>query len=147
MERDYFVYKTHCELEIISDEVNPDLITDELNISPIRSFKKGEITTSKHSTRTGRKPHNLWAIKSESFDTEEESISQHIEYFKSILLPRIDILKKYKEDPRFEISFWIWIETDNAGIGIELNEDEISFLNSFSNRIHFSFITKNEIVS
>ncbi|MDR3227681.1 MAG: hypothetical protein LBT56_08445, partial [Prevotellaceae bacterium] len=63
----------------------------------------------------------------------------------SILLPKIDILKRYKEDSHFDLSFWIWIETDDAGIGLDLLEDEISFLNSIANRIHFSMISDSNL--
>lgn len=144
MERDNFVYKTHCELAIVSNEINPDFITKELNILPDRSFKKGEQSVSKYSGSIITKPHNLWAIKSKSTELEEETISHHIDYFKSTFLSKIEILKKFKEDTRFEITFCIWIETDNAGIGIDLNESEITFLNSISNRVHFSLLTKAE---
>ena len=144
MERDNFIYKTHCELAIVSHEVSPNLITEELNIVPERTFKKGEQSVSKHSGSIITKPHNLWALKSKSSELEEENISHHIEYFKSAFLSKMGILKKYKEDTQFEVTFWIWIETDNAGIGLDLNEIEIAFLNSISNRVHFSLLTKAE---
>ena len=37
----------------------------------------------------------MWALKSKSSESEEETISHHIEYFKSTLLSKIEILKKY----------------------------------------------------
>jgi len=143
MERDYFTYKTYCELAIVSDEITPDFITETLKIVPYRSFRKGDQTVSKHSSSIITKSHNLWALRSEISELEEETVKHHIEYLKTILLPRIDALKKYKIDPRCEVSFWIWIETDNAGIGLDLGEKEFSFLNAISNRIHFSLLTKN----
>lgn len=142
MEGDNFIYKTHCELAIVSNEISPDFITEELNIVPERSFKKGEQTVSKHSGSMITKPHNLWALKSKPSELEEETVSHHIEYFKSVFLQKVGLLKKYKEDARFEVAFWIWIETDNAGIGFDLNEIELAFLNSICNRIHFSLLTK-----
>lgn len=142
MERDNFIYKTHCELAIVSDKISPDFITEELNIVPEISFKKGDQTVSKHSGSIITKPHNAWALKSKSSELEDETISHHIEHFKSTLISKIEVLKKYKEDARFEVTFWIWIETDNAGIGLDLSENEIAFLNSFSNRVHFSLLTK-----
>jgi len=38
MQSDNFMYKTHCELAIVSDVISPDLISKELNIIPERSF-------------------------------------------------------------------------------------------------------------
>lgn len=49
MEKDNFIYKTHCELAIVSHEISPDFITEELNIVPERTFRKGEQSISKHS--------------------------------------------------------------------------------------------------
>ena len=144
MKRDSFIYKIHCELAIVSNEIISDFITTELNITPDRSFKKGDQVVSKHSGSIITKPHNLWAIRSMSSELEDETISHHIEYFMSVFLLKTDILKKYKNDNRFDVTFWIWIETDNAGIGLDLNEIELSFLNSISNRIHFSLLTKLE---
>ncbi len=144
MERDNFIYKTHINFSIVSHEIDPDSITKELNIVPERTFKKGEQTVSKHSGSIITNPHNLWSIGSKSSELEEETISHHIEYFKSIFLSKAEVLKKLKEDARFEVSFWVWIETDNAGIGLDLDEAEMSFLNSISNRVHFSLIAKAE---
>jgi hypothetical protein len=144
MERNNFVYKSHCELAIVSHEISLDFLTGELGIVPERTFRKGEQSVSKHSGSIITKPHNLWAIKSKASELEEETISHHIEYFKSTFLSKVEILKKYKEDTRFELTFWVWIETDNAGIGFDLNETEMSFINSISNRVHVSLIAKTE---
>ncbi|MBL0051181.1 MAG: DUF4279 domain-containing protein [Bacteroidetes bacterium] len=116
--------QTHCELAIVSDEISPDFLTGELHIVPERTFRKGEQFVSKHSGSIITKPHNLWAIKSKPSELEEETISHHIEYFKSVFSTKIGILKKIKEDTRFEITFWIWIETDNAGIGFVLKRKQ-----------------------
>ena len=141
MEKDCPTFKTHIEFAITSHEIDLDTISDELGMLPDRSFRKGDLVTSKHSPRVGREPYSLWALKSEPSELEEETIGHHIEFLKSILLPKIDILKRYKEDDRFSVSFWIWIETDDSGIGLELNESEMSFLNSISNWVHFSLLT------
>lgn len=140
MEKESFLYKTHCELTITSYEIPPDVITKELNITPDRYFLRGEKTISQNSKSIITKPHNLWAIKSSFSNLEQETISHHIKYLKDILLPKKDILLKYKRDSRFEIIFWVWIETDNAGIGLDLNEEEMDFLSCIINNIHFSLI-------
>ncbi|MBK7093020.1 MAG: hypothetical protein IPH59_15100 [bacterium] len=119
MEKDCSTFKTFIEFAITSHEIDLDTISDELGMLPDRSFRKGDLVTSKHSPPIGH----------------------HIEFLKSILLPKIEILKRYKEDARFSVSFLIWIETDNPGIGIDLNETETAFLNSISNGISFSLLT------
>ncbi len=145
MERDYFLNKSYCQFGITSDIVSPDHISQKLGLLPDRSFKKGETSISKHSGSIITKPHNLWSISSKTIISEEESISPHLKYLKSRLEGKSEVLKKLKDDTKFELSFWVWIETDNAGIGLDLSEEEMSFLTDCSNRVHFSFLTNDEI--
>lgn len=142
MKNKNFIYKTYCELAIVSDQINPELITKELGVLPNRVFKKGDQSISKYSGSVIVKPHNLWALRSEIFQSELETIDEHIDYFKSILNEKLYILEKYKNDIRYDISFSIWIETDNSGIGLDLNKNQIIFLENISNRIRFVFVTK-----
>ena len=144
-EKEFFLYKSYCELIITSKEITPDVIAEKLNIVPNRQYIKGEEFSSKHSGTKGKRFQNLWAIKSEANISEEEGISHHISFFKSTLETKMQTMQACKSDTRFEITFWVWIETNNLGISFDLNEDEISFLNSISNRIQFSLITKNSI--
>jgi hypothetical protein len=146
MERDYFILKTKIGFAIVTDDldVEPTSITSNLQLNPSRFHKKGDPFISKYSGLQVRY-RTVWEINSEWTVHEEETVSHHIEYFKELLLPKTDILKKYKEDNRFELSFWITIYTDNAGIGLDLNEDEMNFLNNFSNRVHFSMIANDDI--
>lgn len=145
MEKDAFLNKSYCEFIIISEVISPDIFTKELNIQPSRSFCKGDKITSKYSNSTGKTQHNLWALQSEILISEEEDILSHINYFKNIIEEKIDIFRSYKADPKIEITFWIWIETEDAGIGLELFEQEVNFLNDVTNRIHLSFICKNNL--
>ena len=145
MENDCFLFKTHISFGIVSDTVEPNEISKELDLSPDWSFKKGEVFTSKYSHRIGYKPYNLWGIKTEWTILEEEGINHHIECLKRILIPQRDILKRYKEDNSFELSFSVWIETDDAGIALGLNESEMGFLTEYSNRVDFLLLVKESI--
>lgn len=146
MGKENFVNKTNCEFAIISNEIKPESITQKLNIIPDRFFQKGEQTISKSSGSIITKQHNLWAIKSRTTKNELETISHHIKYLMLIMLPVRELFIQYKENINCEVSFWIWIETDNAGFGLELNEEELGFLNDFSNRIHISFISNESLL-
>lgn len=142
MKENNFIYKGYCELAIISDVVSPDVITEELNIFPERSFRKGAKSVSRYSGSTITRPHNLWALQSMPIETYEETIKPHLDYLKSMFQLKLEVLKKYKNDSRFEVSFWIWIQTDNSGIGFDLDEEHLDFLNAITNRIHFSLLTQ-----
>jgi hypothetical protein len=141
MENENFIYKSYCELAIVSNAISPELITEELGVLPSRTFRKGDQSVSKHSGSIIIKPHNLWALKSNIYQSEEETINYHIDFFRSALKEKLNILMKYKNDTCYDISFCIWIETDNSGIGLNLEENQMAFLNNISNRIRMVFIS------
>jgi hypothetical protein len=140
MSKDRFYFKSECELIIKSDEISPDIITNEIGIVPHRSFIKGERSVSKASGSIMVKPHNLWAIKSNPTKLYDESIMHHIEHFRSVLSTKTNNLIKYKQDPRFDVVFWFFVTTDNSGIGLDFNSIDLEFLNNLSNRTHFSLV-------
>jgi hypothetical protein len=144
MDNEYFIYKSYFELAIISEVIDPDEITSSLGIQSSRSFRKGDKIVSKNSTRTGEKKNNLWAIQTQKITSEEESISLHIQELRNILKGKNDIINSYKENQTVDVCIWIWIETDNAGIGLDLSDEELKFLNNISNRIHLSIICNKE---
>jgi len=133
-------YKSYCELVITSDTVIPNTITNITGVKPNRSFQKGDSFTSKRSGSEGIRRHNLWAAKSNDITTEEDDILMHIDYFKKLFEGKIEGIKKLKEESGTEISFWIWIESKEVGIGLDIPESELNFINSICNRLHFSFI-------
>jgi hypothetical protein len=141
MDKNYFLNKSHCELGITSQEVDPKTISMLLNIEPFSEYSKGETFSSKPTGFVAKRFQNLWAIKSETIISESEDLSPHILYFRSLLENKLNILSGLKNDPRYDISFWIWIETENAGIGIDLSNEDIALINSISNRVHISIIT------
>ncbi len=137
-----FVYKSYCEFVITSDLISPEKLTSKLKIEPNRFFKKGDKKISKHSGSIIERTHNLWAIKSEVTISAEESISNHIMNLRSRLEDQGDVMKDFKNNPDVELTFWIWVETDNSGVGIDLTEKETGFLNDYYfNTVHFSFLT------
>jgi hypothetical protein len=144
MEKDSFSNELYCEFIITSESVLPEEITSYLGISPHRSFKKGETHRSKHSGSLITRPHHLWAIMSKATISEEQDIKPHILYIKSLLHDKIDLLSKLKGDARLESSLWLWFRTEDAGIGIDLLESEMVFMNKIAKRLHVSAITESE---
>jgi hypothetical protein len=135
-----FKYKIYCELIIVTNDIASDEISRIANLEPYRTYNKGDVFESKNSGTKGAKLHNLWAIKSETTYSEEENVSTHIQYFKTLIDNKAEILKKFKNDLKNETSFWIWIETNDAGVGLDILEDDLLFINNISNRLHFSII-------
>jgi len=141
MNTDNFKYRTHCELIITSKDVEPEQITQTLGIEPLRSFKKGETFISKHSGSKIVRPHNLWAISSEKIEANNEKIDKHIQFFQELLSHKIESIREVKNNKEIDIAFWIWIETDNAGIGLDITSTQLEFISKVSNRTHIALIT------
>ena len=138
MEKECFSSKSYCELIITSQEINPQTISEQLNITPSRSYVKGEAFSSKHSGTQGKRFQHLWALQSQVVLSEEESISGHIQFFRNTLKLKIPVLKLFKKSNQFEITFRIWIESENDEISTELLSPDVSFLNKISDSIIFS---------
>jgi hypothetical protein len=145
MVQNFFLTKSYFEIIITSDDITADNITQELNIKPSRYFLKNDTVSSKHSNRTKKREYNLWAVNTKLITSEKENFSSHIVELKKLFKEKIDVLKMYKSHPRIKICCWIWIETENSGIGIELSSDEILFLNKISNSIHISLLTNQNL--
>jgi len=135
----------YCEFAIISDRILPDQITEELGLTPDRCFKKGETSISRHSGSVIIKPYNLWAIHSIVEITESEGISTHIEHIKSRLDNKYEILSRYKNDKKYDLSFLVHIESEDTGVWIDLQSNEIEFINVISNRVSISVLCNRKI--
>lgn len=142
---DNFLYKTYCEYCIVSRNIEPESITSELGLNPDRKFHKGDKSVSKNSGSLITKPHNLWAIKSNLSVSDLEDIKHHIMYLANLLNPIMDKIILYKNNSNIKITFNIWIETDNAGVGFNLKNDDLEFINSIAHSIQFSIICNSNV--
>jgi len=145
MEQKYFSNKISIEFIIITHDTDCHMITNELGIEPTRFFNKGDEFASKHSLRVGNKPYGLWAKQSESVISEEIDVSSHIKYFEKLLENKIEIIEKFKKHYQFETVFSIDIETEDAGIGIDLNDAELAFISKIASRYSCTFISKETV--
>ena len=145
MERDYFANMSYCELVITSDEVEPSLITNKIKIEPTSSYSKGEIFTSLQTGKVNMRYQNLWSLKSDSIISEKEDLTSHLLYFEKLFKDKLDVISEIKKSAFFEVSFWIWIETEDAGIGLDLQSENLSFITQISSRVHITILTNRKI--
>lgn len=141
MQNDLYT-KCFCEF-IVKGEIDTDKITQLLDIIPSRSFKKGEKTISERSGSSIVRTHNLWAVSTKNF-VSGNGFDDHIAFLKTILAGKIDAIRNLKNKFQLEVVLWIWIETDDAGVGLDIEESDMLFMNSIANRTHFSLITNRE---
>lgn len=141
MNKNNFKYKSYCELTVISESKPLDYISNDLGIKADRSFRKGDQSVSKHSGSIITKPHHLWAIKTDTTVLETESVSHHISSLQKRLTPAFSILTKFKMDKELNISFLLWLETDNAGIAFNIKADELAFISAISHQMNTTFLS------
>ena len=146
MEKDYYSFKIFCDLGITSSEISVEEITEKLGTSPHRFFRKGEEFCSKISKTKGKRMYNLWAIESSAKILKYENIKPAIKELKNMLRGKEKMLLELKDDKRCEVTLTVWIETDDAGIGLDVEKYEMDFFN-FVTRVHFTFIPNNVIHS
>jgi uncharacterized membrane protein YvbJ len=136
-----FSYKIHCELIITSEILTPAQISEIINIKATRSYTKGDVFKSNTSGTEGKRINNLWAVKSDEILTNEENISIHLQYFIDLLSNKTQLISDLRNAPTNDVSFWVWIESNELGISTEMSERELSFLNKIVNRLHFTILS------
>lgn len=72
--------------------------------------------------------------------TDDLNVSQAIKYFQDLFQDKMEIIKKLRYEYKFETSFSIDIKTEDAGIGIDLYEEDLAFINKIASRFSCSFI-------
>lgn len=137
-ENDVFMSKTKSSFSVLTHEDDCHIVTQELGITPDRCHQKGEKTYSKFSSSPAIRPSGLWAISRVSV-ADGDSISEHIKHFESVLGDKLEVIEKLKKRG-FECVFYVWIETEDAGVGFDLDEAELSFINKISNRFTCSIV-------
>jgi len=140
MKKKYFCNQSYFEFAIISKKITAEEITKKLGIQPDRTFKKGDIVQSAYSTHIGKKRYHLWAISSPKINTNIENLDSHFLYLATILESAMEMLEYYKKATYCELSLWIWVETEAAGIGFDFTEEQLVFINKICNRCSFSLL-------
>jgi hypothetical protein len=130
----------YCEVIITSDTSTPDQISAIVNCKPGRSYYKGEIFELKSSGSTSKRVQNLWAVSTKESNDEYISLSHCLENIIKLFGNRLEGLKELKASPDFEVVLWIWIKGHNNGLGLEIPETYLRFVNENFNRLNFSIV-------
>jgi hypothetical protein len=136
-ERDIFMSKTDSSFAVLTHDEDCHIITQELGITPDRCHQKGEKTYSKFSPNPGIRQSGLWEISKVSI-ADGASISEHIRHFQTVLGEKLEVIEKLKQ--RFECVFYVFIETEDAGVAFDLDEAELAFIKKISNRFTCSIV-------
>lgn len=139
---DEFLTEISCEFIITSTQLAHEQITSLLNIQPTRAFDQGETSVSKHSGSIITRPHTLWAFKTEVLRSEwiDSSMSKHLTLLASIFEPKQSLLEELKDRFECERCLFIWINTEEGGLGIDIRSSDLSIINSLVDSWHFTVI-------
>jgi hypothetical protein len=91
------------------------------------------------------KPNNVWAFDSAQKGLPSDDLLPHIRFLKDVFKDKVKILRQLSEGSRSEVVLWIWMETEDAGVGMELPGEDIAFFGSLCNRINISVIASSHI--
>jgi len=124
-------------------------VTNELGIVPSRCYNKGDDNIGKCTGKNYPYLWGLWEIEAPIQTNDNCKISNGIKYFKELLNDKFKIITKLKNDYNFECIFYIDIETDMPGAGIDLEEDDMFFIAKISTRYscHITYTANNTILS
>ncbi len=130
--------KTKVTFRILGDELDPNEVTNSLQIQPTRAYAKEEEYNSK-SGQTLRRPTGHWSISSEGF-VDSTSTEAHARYLLNILEPSIDAIANYLNNPCFRTSIIFWWEATDEHGGFTLKSDILSRLCRLCNDLDYTFI-------
>lgn len=139
------IYSCRCKLGITSKEITVEEITEQLGIYPHRCYRKGDVFYSKTTGRNGKKIYNLWEVCSKSICLDSPDINVSLDELRGIFKEKYDILQNFKKDTRCDVSIWIWIETNELAMELNIKETNLCFLD-LVNWMHLSFISANRNV-
>lgn len=92
-------------------EVEPEVITNSLNVSPSKTWKKGDLV---RPNTNSREKENGWQLKSNPDSSEE--LENHIQFIIESLRPNWDKLVKLASSCHIELSCVIYIEDEVPSI-------------------------------
>lgn len=140
MDSSYFKVKSTCQYAFSSQKVELDFLTKLLEVVPDSYYKKGDLFTSPSTKLVNKRFQHLWSLNSKEIISTEEDISAHIDYFKSLFFKKVKEIEQLKSNIEIDISFWIWIESENSGIGFDIVDTDLDFIKRISKRLNVSFV-------
>ena len=144
MKKDFFDSTIKAEFVIITNDKSHEIVTNELRIKPHRSYNLGDSVNSKYSDHKGNRPHGLWAISNE-LSGEDVDIKTQIQFFQNIFKEKIDALNRLQNEYGFKCILSLNLKTEDAGIGFDLEIDELEFINKIASRFSCSFIATEKL--
>ncbi len=139
-EDEIFVTKIESCFGVITNDSDYRIVTNELGIVPTRFRQKGDKLPSEFSAEIHYARYGLWEISKISIG-EIPDLSEHIEYFKNILLESFEAIEKLKKYHKFECVFYVLVNTNDTLGGFELNDKELRFISKISDRFTFRIVT------
>jgi hypothetical protein len=138
--------RTKCTFVITSQTILPEQITQELGIWPDISHKKGSYKKEDSDAVCVHSSH-LWGISSGETIHGENSISAHIWYLKNQLKSKLDILDRYKQDPRYMLAINVRLTTEVGGMSFDLDEEELTFIHRICNKLRFYLTVVKDVMA
>ena len=137
---------TFVEFRIRGDELNPNTVSQQLEIQPTRSWSKGETyigktldPTSKEVRQTTRKrPWGIW-VYSTNPNVSTKRVEDHISFILNLLEPKQQELRYYVElAASYSVSFSIYWKPLSGYGSYEISGNALARLSTLCHYTEFS---------
>jgi Domain of unknown function (DUF4279) len=117
---------TNVSLRILGDDLDPEIITREMGMSPDQSHKKGDL----HGVRTPVvRKHGYWTITSSKHMAASAETNEHLEWLVASVAPKLNLLSAYKSRG-WIVDVWIALHTSIGHGGPNLRAEVLARLAS-----------------
>jgi len=130
-----------------SSELLPNMITEELEIQPTRSYARGDeyVThTSKTEKGVRKRESGVWQVSSKG-TVQTDNLQDHIGYIIDLLHPKQAEIRTILSNPEVYVDVCIWVESDEPVHSIMLPSKSVSLLAALCRDINISVISRGGI--
>ncbi len=144
-EEDIYFTEASCSFGVNTNESPIEIVTEELEIKPDRSWNKGDMHYSKTTGNTNPLPFGLWVIEKETISSDKFILSEFVKHFQDILSDKFDAIEKLKNHYKFDCYFYVLILSEYGADGFDLSDSELQFISKISNRFTCRFCETDRV--
>lgn len=128
------------------EDLDPQVLSTELEIVPSRAFAKGEYLRTYRDPRTGKDgkelyvhPWGLWVIDSKAIAVTEK-LENHILYLLEKLEPKRDYIERYlRPVSKCTVSFYIWWRPNDGEGSYLISSQSLQRMSKLCHHTEFAF--------
>ena len=131
--------ETRAKFFVVGVNVNPDVLTERLGVTPTKAYAKGDAYTSKAGPRV--REFGQWRVES-SHLIKSTSTEKHAQAILKALESKKQLIQEYIKNSTDRVGISIyWEATDTAYGGFTLKSDTLRRLTDLCSEVDFRFVS------